>query len=119
MPHGITPNNLLAPSMAVYRPLAESPGAVVGLLLIDQAGIEIGINRHLFARHGIEGKTRRHFCNTPGTLGDDTKLITTRMLNTITPTTSTADDKVPKGFDDLSGGLPPIAMQQDQRGGDV
>ena len=34
-----------------------------GLILIDQACIQIGIHRHLFARHGIQGETRGYFGN--------------------------------------------------------
>jgi len=41
-----------------------------GLLLIDQAGVEIGIDRHLLAGHGVQGKTCGNFGNTPGALGD-------------------------------------------------
>ena len=72
-----------------------------GLLLIDQAGVEIGINGHLFAGHGIEGKTRRHFRNTPGTLRDDDKVDHDEDAKHDDPNHEIAtNDKVPKGFDD-------------------
>ena len=32
-----------------------------GLVRVDQAGIQIGIDGHLLARHGIESEARRHF----------------------------------------------------------
>jgi hypothetical protein len=33
-----------------------------GLLLIDDAGVQIGIDRHLLARHGVEGKAGCDLC---------------------------------------------------------
>ena len=68
--NGVTPDELAG---TVHGPvkiglLLNRLAPSSGLLLIDQAGVEISINRHLFAGHGIEGKTRRHFRNTPGTL---------------------------------------------------
>ena len=39
--------------------------------LVDQAGTEIGVDRHLLARHGVEVEARRHFGDAAGALGDD------------------------------------------------
>ena len=44
------------------------------LFLIDKAGVQIGIDGHLFARHRIKGKTGTHFRDPPGTLGNDHKV---------------------------------------------
>ena len=104
--------NLLAPSMAhKNRLLAESPGAVVqGLLLIDQTGIEI-INGHLFAGH-IEGKTRRHFRNTPSTFRDDDKVDHDEDAKHDDSNHEITANKVAKGFDHSSSGVKDlIAMQ--------
>ena len=43
--------------------------AGLGLALVDQAGVEIGVDGHLLAGHGVEGKTRAHLGNPPGALG--------------------------------------------------
>src|SRR5262249_34754528 len=116
--NGVTPDELAG---TVHGPvkiglllnrLAPSPG----LLLIDQAGVEISINGHLLAGHGIEGKTRCHFGNTPRTLRHDDKVDhdENAKYDDSNPEIA-ADDKVPKGFDDRSGGVwTLIAMQQDQ-----
>jgi hypothetical protein len=42
--------------------------------LVDQTGVQIGVDRHLLARHGIEGKTRRHFGDAGGALGDNNEI---------------------------------------------
>ena len=39
-------------------------------LMIDLTGIEVGIDGHLLARHGIQGKARRYLGNTPCALGN-------------------------------------------------
>ena len=44
------------------------------LILLDQTGVQFGVNRHLFARHRIQRKTRRHFRYSAGALGDDHKV---------------------------------------------
>ena len=40
-------------------------------LLTDQAGVQIGVNRHLLAGHGIQGEARADFRDAPRALGDD------------------------------------------------
>ena len=42
-----------------------------GLGLRDDAGIQIRIDGHLPARHGIQGESRAHFRDAAGALGDD------------------------------------------------
>ena len=44
------------------------------LFLINQPGIEIGVDRHLFARQRVEGKARRYFRNTLGPFGHHHKV---------------------------------------------
>src|SRR6185437_11858447 len=41
------------------------------LFLVDRAGRQLGVDRHLFAGHGIEMKARGHFRDAAGALGDD------------------------------------------------
>ena len=45
--------------------------ALLGGLLVDQAGGEIGVDRHLLARHGVEVEARRDFGDAARALGDD------------------------------------------------
>ncbi|EKW18364.1 hypothetical protein EC930056_0405 [Escherichia coli 93.0056] len=44
------------------------------LCLVDQSGVKIGVNRHLFAGHRIQGKAGRNLGNTLGPFGDDDKV---------------------------------------------
>ena len=66
-------------SRAVHR--AEKVALVLKLLaatprlvLVDEAGGHIGVDSHLLAGHGVEGKTRRDFGDTARTLGDDDEI---------------------------------------------
>ena len=44
--------------------------AFARLVLADQACIQIGVDGHLLARHGIQREARRYFGDAPGALGD-------------------------------------------------
>ena len=44
------------------------------LLVVDHPGVQVGVNRHLLAGHGVQRKTRRHFRDTLRTLGNDDQL---------------------------------------------
>ena len=44
------------------------------LLFVDQAGAEVGVDRHLFAGHRVQGKGGRNLGNTLGPFGDDDKV---------------------------------------------
>jgi len=39
--------------------------------LVDQAGRQVGVDRHLLARHGVEAEPRRHLGDAARPLGDD------------------------------------------------
>lgn len=43
--------------------------------LVDQPGVKIGVNRHLFAGHRVQGKAGRNLGNTLGPLVTTIKLI--------------------------------------------
>ena len=45
--------------------------ACASLVGVDQAGIQIGVDRHLLAGHGIEGEARRYFGGTNRAVADD------------------------------------------------
>src|SRR5690554_1248777 len=42
---------------------------LAGLLLVDQPGVQIGIDRHLLTWHRIQCETRAHLGNPTGTFG--------------------------------------------------
>ena len=42
-----------------------------GLILVDQARREVGVDRHLFSGHRVEGEPGGNLGDAPGTLGND------------------------------------------------
>ena len=52
------------------RFLAHLLAAHDGLVLGDEAGVQIGVDRHLLAGHGIQGEARADFRDAAGALGD-------------------------------------------------
>ena len=52
----------------------ELLAAAPRLFLVDQPGRQIGVDRHLLARHGVEVEARGHFRDAAGALGDDHKI---------------------------------------------
>ena len=65
--------NFEAPSMAPKKPDSSSiwRAAPARLVLVDQAGGEVGVDRHLLAGHGVEVEARGHLGDAAGALGDD------------------------------------------------
>ena len=59
--------------MAPKKPLSSSSfcAALARLLLVDQAGGQVGVDRHLLAGHGVEVEARGDFGDAAGALGDD------------------------------------------------
>lgn len=49
--------------------LGHLVAALLGFLLLDQAGVEVSVDGHLLAGHGIQGEARADFGNPPGALG--------------------------------------------------
>ena len=62
-----------------------APGARV--VLVDQAGREISVDRHLLARHGVEVEARRDLAMRPEPFVMATKFTITRIVNTMMPIT--------------------------------
>ena len=58
-----------------------------GFVLVDQAGGEIGVDRHLLAGHGVQVKRAATSAMRPEPLVMTTKFTITRIANTITPMT--------------------------------
>ena len=54
--------------------LRDLPAAALGFLLVDHAGVQVGVDGHLLAGHSVEGEPGGHFADARGALGDDDEL---------------------------------------------
>ena len=73
------------------------------LVLTDQTSVQIGINRHLLAGHGIQSKAGCHLRDTAGTFGDHHKVNNNEngekhQSNRV----AASDNKVTKGLNHIS-----------------
>jgi len=70
------------------------------IVFTDQTGIEVGVDRHLLARHGIQGETCRHFSDPASTLGNDHEIDDHQnRKDDDTDGVIAADQKMPEGLD--------------------
>ena len=84
--------------------LFQLAAAALRLLLVDQAGREIGVDRHLLAGNGIEGEARADFGDTRRTLGDDDEVHGDQdQKDDQTDDEVAAHDQVGKAGDDATG----------------
>ena len=71
--------------------------APAGLVLVDEAGVEVGVDRHLLAGHGVEGEAGSDLGDAAGTVGDDDELDDRQdQEDHETDDQGAADDEVPK-----------------------
>ncbi len=54
--------------------LCDFATAALGFAFVDNPSIQVGIDRHLLARHAIQGKTRSHLTDTGGSFGNHHEL---------------------------------------------
>ena len=67
--------NFEAPSIEPKKELSSSSSRRrCCALFVDQAGREIGVDRHLLAGNGVEGEARADFGDTRRALGDDEEI---------------------------------------------
>ena len=68
--------NLLAPSMAPKKSACcgDLLAASLGLALVDDAGVQVGVDGHLPAGHAVQGEPGGHFADPRGALGDHDEL---------------------------------------------
>ena len=79
--------------------------ALLGDLLVDQAGGEIGVDRHLLARHGVEVEARRDFGDAARTLGDDDEVHDHQdREHDDSDHEIAAHHEIAEGLDDVAGG---------------
>ena len=99
--------------------LGDFRTAMLGLVLIDQPGIQIGINRHLLARHGIQSEAGTDLRHPAGTFGDNQKVDDHKDgENHQTNSVVSPNQDFTKGLDDLTGSIAALmAVQQYNPGG--
>ena len=54
--------------------MGQFGAALLGGLLVDNASIQVGVDRHLFAWHGVQGKAGIHFGDAACTFGHHNKV---------------------------------------------
>src|SRR4029077_8357938 len=90
--------------------------------LVDQAGGEVGVDRHLLAGHRVQVETRRDFGDAARTLGDDDEVHGHENREHDDPDHEVAaHHKIAERLDDVAGGIGALVpVRQDQpRGGEV
>ena len=96
----------------VFQRLAPPPR----LVLVDRAGGQLGVDRHLLARHGVEVEARRHLGDAAGALGDDDEVHDHQDDEDDDADDEVAGhDEIAEGLDDVAGGVGAfVAVRQDQ-----
>jgi len=75
-------------------------------LLCDQAGVQIGVDRHLLARHGIECETGAYFGDSTGALGNDSEIDNGQdHEHNDTNRVIASDQEMSERLDHLAGGI--------------
>ncbi len=90
--------------------------------LVDQARGQVGVDRHLLARHGVEMEARCDFRDAPRAFGDDNKIHDHQNgEDDNSDHEITAHHEIAEGFDDMAGRRRALmSMRQDQpRGSQV
>ena len=86
--------------------------------VVDHARGEIGVDRHLLARHGVEVEARRDFGDASGTFGDDHEIHDHQDgEHDDADDEITAHDEVAERLDDVAGGGGAlVAVGEDEAG---
>ena len=91
--------------------LGDLGAALARLLVGDLAGVEVGVDRHLLARHGVEGEAGAHLGHAAGAVRDDDELDDDQdQEDDEADDHVAADDELAERGDDVAG----VAVQQDQ-----
>ncbi len=92
---------------------ADVRAALARLVLVDEAGVEVGVDRHLLAGHRVEGEPRADLGDAARTVGDDDELDDDQdQEDHQADDERAADDEVAEGVDHLAG----EAVRQHQPG---
>src|SRR5262249_20102385 len=88
--------------------------ALLGFFGVDQAGVEVGVDRHLFTGHGVQGESGCDFGDALRAFGDDDELNQHQdQEDDHTHHVVATDDEVREGVDDVTG----VGIEQDRAGG--
>ena len=91
--------------------LGDLGAALARLLVGDLAGVEVGVDRHLLARHGVEGEAGAHLGDAAGAVRDDDELDDDQdQEDHEADDHVAADDEVAERGDHVAG----VAVEQDQ-----
>ena len=98
--------------------LGDLFAALLGGVLVDHAGVQVGINRHLFAGHGIQGESGGYFRDASRTLGDHREVDQDQDAEDHDADQVVAGHhKFSKGLNDLARGIGAgVAFDQDHPG---
>ncbi|MNN05274.1 hypothetical protein D3C81_1180290 [compost metagenome] len=93
--------------------------ALLGGGFVDQAGVEVGIDRHLLAGHRVQHEARAHLGDTARALGDDHEVDHDQdREHHDTDREVAAHQEVAEGFHHLAGGVGAgMAFEQHHAGG--
>ena len=98
----------------------EIAPALPRLRLVDEAGREIGVDRHLLARHAVQAEARGDFGDASRTLGDDDEIHHDEdREHDHADDEIAAHHEIAEGLDDVAGGgraLVPMAQDETRRG---
>ena len=99
--------------------LADFLAARLGFLAGQDAGVEIGVDGHLLARHRVQDEARRHLGNTARALGDHHEVDDGQDgEHHDADRVVAAHHELAEGRDDLAGGVMAVlAVEQDHAGG--
>ena len=76
------------------------------LVLVDQAGGQVGVDGHLFARHGVQAEAGRNLGDPAGTLGDNDEIDDHQDRENNHPDDRvTAHHELTESLDHLTGGV--------------
>ena len=83
----------------------DGPAARARLALGDEAGVQVGVDRHLLAGHGVQGEARRDLGDAAGALGDDDEVDDDEdQEDDEADDVVAADDEVAERLDDVPRG---------------
>ena len=88
--------------------------ALARFVFADKAGIEVGVDRHLLAGHGVQSETRGHFRDAARALGDHHEIDEHQYREYHdADCVIAADQEMTKGLDHLARGVGAgVALQQ-------
>ena len=97
--------------------LFDAAPAFAGLRFVNDAGVEFGVDGHLFAGEGVQGEAGRHFGDAPGALGDHDEIDHDEdEEDHQADHVIAAHDEIAEGFNDMPG----VTVEENEaRGGDI